>query len=94
MHVSVWGGGEGVGGRAEAVFTSIFQSLQVTMAVWQCSTAHFTSFGVRGLKDICSSTCQAFQSLKNIYGNIPQHISDHLVSGASKLSTAILARLF
>ena len=60
VHVSVCGGGEGVGGRAEAVFTSIFQSLQVTMAVWQCSTAHFRSFGVRGLKDSYSNTCQAF----------------------------------
>ena len=57
VHVSVCGGEREWGGRAEAVFTSIFQSLQVAMAVFH-STLQI--IWCQGLKDSYSNTCQAF----------------------------------
>ena len=95
MHVCVRaracvcvGGGEGVGGGLKQYSLAYSRA---SRWLWQCSTAHFRSFGVRGLKDIYSSTCQAI-SKPEIY--LSQYMYLPGCFTASDISTAVRSHLY
>ena len=88
VHVSVCGGEREWGGGLKQYSLAYSRA---SRWLWQCSTAHFRSFGVRGLKDIYSNTCQAFLKPERY---LSQYMYLPGCFRASDISTPVLSHLY